>query len=355
MTIAVLTFSVTYILLMLEKIPRYIVSLIGASVIIISGVLTMDDAVHFVSWETIGLLLGMFIIISVLEHGNFFNYLAVRVIQSVKFDIRKIYLIFPIITAVLSGFMDSITVMLFFTILTINLCKLFELNPVPLVIAEVCTANIGGSATLVGDPPNVIIGSILGYDFNDFITNTAPIAIIATIVVTLVFFALNQKKLKVTRSLSEDEKISVIQNNQITNGRYVYIGIIAFSSAIFILLLHPIVNSLFGFHINASIATLVPALVCLFFLGADEGEKVLKSIDSVTFLFFIGLFIVVGALEKTGAIAVMSDYMMSLAGGQDITFSTDIYLGLRNNKCNCGQCTNGTYNVLRSHEYDIWK
>lgn len=187
MTTAITVFSITYLFLILEKIPRYIVSMVGALIVIISGVLSMEDAIHFISWETIGLLLGMFIIIRVLEEGNFFNYLAVKIMELVKFDIKKVYFIFPIITAILSGFMDSITVLLFFTILTVNLCKMFEINPVPLVIAEVCTSNIGGSGTLVGDPPNVIIGNMLGYTFNDFVMNTGPIALIATIVVTIFF------------------------------------------------------------------------------------------------------------------------------------------------------------------------
>lgn len=143
MTTAITVFSITYLFLILEKIPRYIVSMVGALIVIISGVLSMEDAIHFISWETIGLLLGMFIIIRVLEEGNFFNYLAVKIMELVKFDIKKVYFIFPIITAILSGFMDSITVLLFFTILTVNLCKMFEINPVPLVIAEVCTSNIG--------------------------------------------------------------------------------------------------------------------------------------------------------------------------------------------------------------------
>lgn len=326
MTTAITVFSITYLFLILEKIPRYIVSMVGALIVIISGVLSMEDAIHFISWETIGLLLGMFIIIRVLEEGNFFNYLAVKIMELVKFDIKKVYFIFPIITAILSGFMDSITVLLFFTILTVNLCKMFEINPVPLVIAEVCTSNIGGSGTLVGDPPNVIIGNMLGYTFNDFVMNTGPIALIATIVVTIFFFILNYKSIKNAKVITDVEKETILEDNKITDEKYVKVGLAAFIIAIAMLVLHPIINKALGFNINASCSTLLPAFICLIYFG-NKSEEILKSIDSVTLLFFMGLFIVIGALEKTGVIAKISNYIINLSGNSGITLSIVLIIG----------------------------
>lgn len=314
MLTSIAVFSATYLLLITEKFPRYIIAMIGALLAIVFGVLTMDDAIHFVSWETIGLLLGMFIIIKVLEDGNFFNFLAVKVMELSKFNVKTIYFIFPLLTALLSGFMDSITVLLFFTILTINLCKMFELNPVPLVIGEVCTANIGGSATLVGDPPNVIIGSILHYTFTDFVSNLGLIALVATIAVTTYFFIVNHKDLKNAKVLSTEEKKQIINNNKITDKNSIKVGLISFIIAITLLILHPLINQLVGFHINASIATLLPAFVCLIYFG-DKSEEILKSIDGVTLIFFIGLFIVIGGLEKSGAITLISNSILNLSNG----------------------------------------
>ena len=182
----------------------------------------------FVNWETIGLLFGMFIIIKILEDANFFNFLAIRIMQKANFDVKKIYLIFPLLTGLLAAFMDSITVMLFFTILTINLCKMFEIDPVSLIIAEVCTANIGGSATLVGDPPNVIIGNLLGFGFNDFVKNTGPIALIATIVITVFFFFLHRKSLKKAKKLTWEEQTELLRENTISDKRLVKVGLIGF-------------------------------------------------------------------------------------------------------------------------------
>jgi Na+/H+ antiporter NhaD/arsenite permease-like protein len=318
MILALIIFGITYLLIMLEKIPRHIVSLIGALAVIITGLLTMEDAMKFVSWETIGLLLGMFILIKILEDANFFNFLAVKIMEKVNFDVKKIFFVFPLLTGFLAAFMDSITVLLFFTILTINVCRMFNVNPIGLIIAEVCTANTGGSATLVGDPPNVIIGNLLGYGFNDFVKNTGPIAIVATIAITVFCFLLSLKSLKKADQLTEEEKRDLLQNNAIKDPGLVKIGLIGFISAIIFLILHVELNHLLGININASIATLLPALICLIFLGAAKAEHVMKNIDGETLLFFIGLFVVIGGLEKTGALKLLSEYIVTLSGGNGI-------------------------------------
>ncbi|KRQ87489.1 Inner membrane protein YbiR [Caloramator mitchellensis] len=314
MTIALFTFSVTYLLLILEKFPRFLISLVGAIIVIATGVMTLDDAVHFISWDTIGLLLGMFIIIRILEEGNFFNYLAVKIIEKLNYNIYSIYFVFPLVTAILSGFMDSITVLIFFTILTINLSRIFNLNPVPLVIAEVCTANIGGSATLVGDPPNVILGSLLGYGFNDFVINNGPVAFVSTVFVALYFLIIKKGEIKNASKLTEDAKIKLLEENKITNPKYIKIGTISFGFAILFLVFHHLLNKIFGFNFYASISTLLPALISLLFIK-DDAENITRTIDGETLLFFIGLFVVIGSLEKTGAISYLANKIISFSNG----------------------------------------
>ncbi len=318
MVLALLIFGATYLFIMLEKIPRHLVSLIGALAVIISGLLSMEEAMKFVSWETIGLLLGMFILVRILEDANFFDFLAVRTMEKVNFDVKKIFFVFPLLTGFLAAFMDSITVLLFFTILTINVCRMFHINPIGLIIAEVCTANTGGSATLVGDPPNVIIGNLLGYGFNDFVRNTGPIAVIATIAITVFCFLFSLKSLRKAAKLTAQEKKELLLNNAISDQKLVKIGLIGFASAILLLILHTELNRLLGIHIGAAIATLLPALISLVFLGAAKAEHVIKNIDGETLLFFIGLFIVIGGLEKAGALKLLSNYIVDLSGGNGI-------------------------------------
>jgi Na+/H+ antiporter NhaD/arsenite permease-like protein len=318
MILALIIFGITYLLIMLEKIPRHLVALIGALAVVITGLLTMENAMKFVSWETIGLLLGMFILIRILEDANFFDFLAVKTMEKVNFDLKKIFFVFPLLTGFLAAFMDSITVLLFFTILTINVCKMFNIDPIGLIIAEVCTANTGGSATLVGDPPNVIIGNLLGYGFNDFVRNTGPIAVIATIAITVFCFLFSLKSIRKADKLTEQEKKDLLRNNTITDQGLVKVGLIGFASAILLLILHTELNRLLGIHIGAAAATLLPALICLVLLGATKAEHVIKNIDGETLLFFIGLFVVVGGLEQTGVLKLLSNYIVNLSGGNGI-------------------------------------
>src|SRR4030042_4165000 len=164
-------------------------------VLILFKVFTLTESIQFVNWETIGLLFGMFIIVTALSDAGFFTYLALVIAKMLKYSPTRIFLVFPIITFILSGFMDSITVMLFFATLTYELCRMLKIDPIPLVITEVLLANVGGSATLVGDPPNVILGLKLGFYFNDFVIHNGPIAIVAGAACLFYCYMVSRKKL----------------------------------------------------------------------------------------------------------------------------------------------------------------
>jgi Na+/H+ antiporter NhaD/arsenite permease-like protein len=167
--IALVIFVLTYIAIITEKVNRTVVAFAGGLALILFKIFTLNDAITFVSWETIGLLFGMFIIVTALSLAGFFTYLALKIAKWLKYSPVRIFIVFPIVTFFLAAFMDSITVMLFFTALTFELCRMLKIDAVPLIITEVCMANIGGSSTLVGDPPNVILGLKLGFYFNDFV------------------------------------------------------------------------------------------------------------------------------------------------------------------------------------------
>ncbi|MEA4907788.1 MAG: SLC13 family permease, partial [Anaerolineaceae bacterium] len=173
---AIIVFAIVYILIMTEKFPRHLVSLIGGGVLILIGVLTPAEAFHYINWETLGLLAGMFLLVSILNEAGFFSWLAMTALRKVNFHPGYLFVILILLAAFLAMFMDSITVMLFLSALTLQLCMLMKLDPIPLIIAEVCAANTGGAGSLVGDPPNVILGTTLGFNFADFITHTGPIS-----------------------------------------------------------------------------------------------------------------------------------------------------------------------------------
>src|SRR5512138_2470724 len=189
-------FVLAYIMIASEKFPRHWVSLIGGGLLIVFGIMSPLEAFSYINWETLGLLAGMFFLVSVLQEAGFFSWLAMKSLKRFNYHPVSLSVILIIFAAVMAMFMDSITVMLFLSALTLQLCRLLKLDPIPLVIAEVCAANTGGAATLVGDPPNVILGTTLGFNFTDFATNTGPLAVSAVFLMLLIFYFTNRRALK---------------------------------------------------------------------------------------------------------------------------------------------------------------
>ena len=173
--------SCAYGTLATEKINRTIVVGAGSLVLLITGVLTLSEAINYVNWETIGLLFGMFIIVVVLSDAGFFSYVAFILAKRLNYSPRAMLIVFPLLAGLLASFVNSITVMLFLAAITIEIARLVKIDPVPLVVAEVVVANIGGASTLIGGPPNVILGTQLGFGFNEFVRNNGPIALAAAL------------------------------------------------------------------------------------------------------------------------------------------------------------------------------
>src|ERR1041384_5533827 len=205
-------FVLAYILIASEKFPRHWIALLGGGLLIVFGILSPFEAFSYINWETLGLLAGMFLLVSVLQEAGFFSWLAMNSLKRFNYHPVSLSAILILFAAVMAMFMDSITVMLFLSALTLQLCRLINLDPVPLVIAEVCAANTGGAATLVGDPPNVILGTTLGFNFADFATNTGPISAIAALILLAVFYFANRKSLMVAHSALTSETISDIES-----------------------------------------------------------------------------------------------------------------------------------------------
>ncbi|MGZ5540071.1 MAG: SLC13 family permease, partial [Halobacteriota archaeon] len=190
--IALLTFLIAYGILATEKINRTIIVGAGSLVLLLFGVLNLTEAINYVNWETIGLLLGMFIIAVVLSDAGFFSYLAFVLAKKLNYNPQTMLIVFPLLAGLLAAFIDSITVMLFLAALTIEIAKILRFDPVPLVVAEVVIANTGGASTLIGDPPNVILGTQLGFGFNEFVVNNGPIAVLAALLSVGVLFLMQR-------------------------------------------------------------------------------------------------------------------------------------------------------------------
>jgi Na+/H+ antiporter NhaD/arsenite permease-like protein len=314
--IALLTFVVAYGILATEKINRTIIVGAGSIVLLVFGVLGLTEAINYVNWETIGLLFGMFIIVIVLSDSGFFSYLAFVVAKKLNYDPRTMLVVFPLLAGLLAAFIDSITVMLFLAALTIEIAKILRIDPVPLVVGEVVLANIGGAATLVGDPPNVILGTQLGFGFNGFVANNGPIAFAAALLSVGVLFLMQRSKVTPTTAIDTAALSAIRPERTITNKRMLRLGLGALFVAVALLITHEYIQRVYHIPITVALAALIPAFVLLL-IGGRDTENVIKKVDYDVLLFFIGLFIIVGGLEKTGVIAIFASGLVGIAAGNN--------------------------------------
>ncbi|MEY2819768.1 MAG: hypothetical protein RL275_3231 [Chloroflexota bacterium] len=300
MILPVIIFVLAYIFIATEKFPRHYVALIGGGLLILFGILSPMEALNYINWETLGLLAGMFTLVSILEEAGFFKWLAMRALKKFDYHPVSLFVILIVFAAIMAMFVDSITVMLFLSALTLQLGRLLKLDPVPLVIAEVCAANTGGSATLVGDPPNVILGTTLGFNFADFATHTGPISLLASLLLLGMFYLTNRQALKNAHALLTDETVNEIEalHKEPLHAQLTRIGLVFFLIAVVLLVFHTPLSHVIGFHINAAMAALIPAGLAILFMQNNDRKKALLKVDSESILFFAGLFVLIGGLEK---------------------------------------------------------
>ncbi len=261
-----------------------------------------------INWATIIFIAGMMIMVEGMARAGFFRWLCMQIANLVHYRTIPIFLTFMIMSAILAMFIDSITVILFLAAVTVELAQTLKFNPVPMILSEIFCANLGGSATMCGDPPNIIIGTSLGYSFSDFITNTGVIAGISLIVTIIYFYLCFRKELSAGPGTSIPISGYPDPKEAITDKTGFIISCVIFLCAVVLLITHAQTG------LTVAFIGMAIALVTLI-TSARHIPEILGKVDYKTLLFFIGLFVVVGGLEKTGILTVIANFIGSISGG----------------------------------------
>ncbi|MCR5539757.1 MAG: citrate transporter [Ruminococcus sp.] len=261
-----------------------------------------------INWATIIFIAGMMLMVEGMAKAGFFRWLCMKIAFLVKCKTIPVFLTFTILAAVLSMFIDSITVIMFLAAVTVELAHLLKFNPIPMILSEIFCANLGGSATMCGDPPNIIIGTSLGFSFFDFLLNTGVAAGIS-LVVSVIFLYLAFRKELVTK---DGEKIDISKlpkpSEAITNKKDFIISSIIFGCAVVLLITHGTT------HLTVATIGLFIGIITLI-ANAKHASEILKKVDYKTLLFFIGLFIVVSGLEETQILDKIAEFIENISGG----------------------------------------
>ncbi|MBF0169260.1 MAG: ArsB/NhaD family transporter [Alphaproteobacteria bacterium] len=321
MWISSLILIATYAAIMSEKINRAIVALLGAGVMILFGVLNQEMAVKGVDFNTIALLTGMMIIVSVTRKSGVFQYVAIWSAKQVKANPAGILLMLQVVTAVFSALLDNVTTVLLIVPVTMVICEELKIKPYPVLVAEIFASNIGGTATLIGDPPNIIIGSATGLTFNDFVMNLAPVIIVIQLVTCAIFHVMWGRKLHAAPE-NRARVMSFNENEAITDRRLLKQSL----SVIFFVILGFILAR--PLHLEPGTIAMFGAAVLMLLanLGRDaetqshEVHHTFTEVEWITIFFFVGLFMVVSGVEHAGVLKMLAEYLIAATGG-DLTIT----------------------------------
>lgn len=261
-----------------------------------------------INWSTIIFIAGMMIMVEGMAKAGFFQWLCMKLAKLVHYKPVPLFLAFMIMSSILAMFIDSITVILFLAAVTIELAKLLKIDPVPMILSEIFCANLGGSATMCGDPPNIIIGTSLGYSFWDFLSNTGVMAAISLVLVIVYFFLVYRKELVQEEREAVDPATLPDPKDAITNKKDFVVSCVIFACAVAMLVTHAQTGLTVAF-----IGTVI-AIVTLIAAG-KYALALLKKVDYKTLLFFVGLFMVVGGLEQTGILEQIAAFIGRISGG----------------------------------------
>ncbi len=321
--IAGIIFIFMYMVIVSEKIHRTVAAMLGAVSMVLLGILSQETALHHVDFNTLGLLVGMMVLVGVTSHTGLFDYVAIKAAKVAKAEPKRILIYLALITAVFSAFLDNVTTVLLMVPVTFSITQKLHLKVMPFLLTQIIASNIGGTATLIGDPPNIMIGSaVKELTFVAFIDNLAPIAILNLILVILIMEVIYKKGLHTTPEL-QAELMAMNEKKSLKDHKLLKKSLFVLTLVILGFFTHAIT------HIESSMIALAGGFLLLLLAGGSHHlvESSMKAVEWATIFFFIGLFIAVGGLIETGIIGSLASKAVELTGG-DVTATSLLVLWL---------------------------
>ncbi|WP_018133411.1 ArsB/NhaD family transporter [Effusibacillus pohliae] len=307
--LAIGIFLLTYALIISEKIHRTIVAMAGGILMVVVGIVDQETALHHIDFNTLGLLVGMMIIVTVTGKTGLFKYLAILSAKRANGDPVKIFISLSLITAVASALLDNVTTVLLMVPVTFSITRQLRVPPIPFLISEILASNIGGTATLIGDPPNIMIGSaVTELSFMDFIANLAAVSALILLVTIAILVVFYRKQIQTAKEF----QASIMELNakdELTDIRLLKKCLFVLAVTIGGFFLHQLL------HLESATVALFGAFLLLMLTGEHELEDSLAKVEWTTIFFFIGLFALVSGLMETGVISTMAQQAIDLTGG----------------------------------------
>ena len=308
--IAIIVFVVVIGLIISEKVNSAAAALAGAMALVVTGVMSAHRALSYIDFNTIGLLVGMMVLVAIIRQSGLFEYVAIKAAKMVHGDPWKIMIAFILLTAVLSGILDNVTTVLLVGPMTIAIAKMLEINPVPFLMTQILASNVGGTATLIGDPPNIMIGSAANLSFMDFLKNTG-VAVVLVIVFMIVMMRFVYKKEIEVEGLDTSKIMNLDPDKSITDKPLLIKGVVVIVLVILGFIFHDQIG------METSVIALTAAAVMLI-IGGVNVDNAIQDVEWTTIAFFMALFVVVGGLTETGVIKQVAAVIIERTAGHPI-------------------------------------
>lgn len=308
--IAIVVFVVVIGLIISEKVNSAAAALAGAMALVVTGVMSAHKALSYIDFNTIGLLVGMMVFVAIIRQSGLFEYVAIKAAKMVHGDPWKIMIAFILLTAVLSGILDNVTTVLLVGPMTIAIAKMLEINPVPFLMTQILASNIGGTATLIGDPPNIMIGSAANLSFVDFLKNTG-VAVVLVIVFMIVMMRFVYKKEIEVEGLDTSKIMNLDPDKSITDKPLLIKGVVVIVLVILGFIFHDQIG------METSVIALTAAAVMLL-IGGVNVDNAIQDVEWTTIAFFMALFVVVGGLTETGVIKQVAAVIIERTAGHPV-------------------------------------
>lgn len=310
-----------YIFIALEKIPKVTIALLGGALTIVLGLVsqtkTLGDGINphyfinFIDFNVIFLLVSMMVIVSITTRSGVFNWIANELLKFTKGHPVKVLCALGLFTAVTSAFLDNVTTVILIMPITFAIAKKLDIDPIPFLLTEIFSSNIGGTATLIGDPPNIIIGSAGGLSFIDFIKELTPVILVIMCVVLTILAFIFRKKLHASQD-KMDEVAKIDNSHTITDKALMIRSTLILTLVILGFMLHDVT------HIETCVVAMLGASILLIF---EKPNEILQDVEWNTIFFFIGLFIIIGGLEASGGIKLMAEWILKVTQGSQAATS----------------------------------